>query len=46
LKVDPKFKASAISGNHEQIVTVLLKLFDREIEGTMAKEEGAGGLMD
>lgn len=46
MKVDPKFKASAISGNHEQIVTVLLKLFDREIEGTMAKEEGAGGLMD
>ena len=27
-------------------MTVLLKLFDREIEGTMAKEEGAGGLVD
>jgi len=27
-------------------VTVLLKLFDMEIEGTMAKEEGAGGLVE
>jgi hypothetical protein len=46
MKQDPKFKSNAISGNHEQIVTVLLKLFDMELEGTMMREEGAGGLVE